>query len=100
MHISPLQPSVPLDRLAANPALSEQEKIAEASRQFEAVLLRQILTEAQKTHFKSKFTDDSFAGGVYRDLTTQHLADAMSRNGSFGLAQSLAQQLNRPTPAP
>jgi len=100
MNISPTQPATPLERLATQPGLSEPEKIAEASRQFEAVLLRQILTEAQKTQFKSKFTDDSFAAGVYRDLTVQHLADALSRHGSFGLAQTLTAQLNRPASAP
>jgi flagellar protein FlgJ len=100
MNISPTQPATPLERLAHHPALSEQEKIAEASRQFEAVLLRQILAEAQKPLFKSKFTDHSFAADVYRDLTVQHLADALSRHGSFGLAQTLTAELNRPASTP
>jgi flagellar biosynthesis/type III secretory pathway chaperone len=58
MQISPLPhtvsaASLPLEQLAKNPKLSESEKIAELSRQFEAVLLRQILGEAQKSVIRS-----------------------------------------------
>ena len=48
MEISPLNREVraselPLERLAGSKEVSQKEKIAEVSRQFEAVLLRQIL---------------------------------------------------------
>jgi len=100
MDIPAIQPKVnaadiPLERLAGNSALSQQDKIAEVSRQFEAVLLRQILSEAQKTTFKSKYTDDSTASSVYRDLTVQQLADCMSKSGALGLAKSLSKELTR-----
>ena len=39
-----------MEKLAGNTNLSQEEKIGEVSRQFEAVLLRQILQTAQKTH--------------------------------------------------
>ena len=39
---------MPLEQLAANPHFTDQEKVAEVSRQFEAVLLRQILQETRK----------------------------------------------------
>jgi flagellar protein FlgJ len=89
------------ERLAGNPHLSEPEKIAEASRQFEAVLLRQILEAAQKTVIPSKLADDSTAASIYRDMITNQLADSISESGAFGLAKTFEQQLNRPsTPAP
>jgi Rod binding domain-containing protein len=69
--------------------------VAEVSRQFESVLLRQILGAARKTIFRSKFNEDSMASGIYQDMTTSQLADAISRNGSFGLARSLEAQLIR-----
>lgn len=98
MNVSALQPHVnaadiPLQNLAANPNVTEHEKIQEAGRQFEAVLLRQILSEAQKPTFKSKYNDDSMAGSVYRDMSTQQLADKMSRGGGLGLAQELKNEL-------
>jgi len=85
--------NLPVEKLAGNQSLSEAEKVAEVSRQFESVLLRQILGAARKTIFKSKFNEDSMASGIYQDMATNQLADAISRNGSFGLARSLEAQL-------
>ena len=84
------------ERLANNHSLSESEKIAEASRQFEALLLRQILETTQKTVIKSKFADDSAAGSIYRDMITNELAESISKSGTFGLAKSFEQQLTMP----
>jgi Rod binding domain-containing protein len=86
---------LPLERLAANAQVPEREKIAELSRQFEAVLVRQILHEAQKPVFRSKFTDDSTASGIYQDMTTTQLADNITRSGGLGVAASLNAQLSR-----
>ena len=85
--------SMPIEQLAGNKTLSQSEKIAQASRQFEAVLLRQILGAARKTVFKSKAKEDSLTSGIYQDLVTDQLADSISRSGSFGLARSLQSQL-------
>src|ERR1700674_3537492 len=98
MDISSIKPHVnpadlPVEQVASNPTLTEEEKVGELSRQFEAVLLRQILSEAQKTVIKSKYSDDSLASGIYQDMTTKQLADSISKSGNFGLAHSLSQQL-------
>ena len=100
MTINPLSPTargadVPLEELASNPALSEKQKLAEASRQFEAALLRQILADARKPVFASRFTSQSAANSIYDDLITNQLADSISRGGEFGLARDLQQQLAR-----
>lgn len=92
-HISAAE--LPAERLAGNTSLTEPEKIAEASRQFEAILLRQILEAAQKPVIQSKLQDDSTAGSIYRDLLTNQLADSISKSGSFGLAKTFQQQLDR-----
>ena len=112
MDLSPIQrpvkaADVPLERLANNPHLTEADKVAELSRQFEAILLRQILGEAQKTMLQSRFNPQSSASGIYQDMLTHELADKISRSGSFGLARSLEQQFahelkadkTRPAPA-
>lgn len=100
VQINPLQrhpqaAQLPLEKLASNPQLSEAEKVAEVSTQFEAVLLRQIFSEAQKPVFKSKYASQSVASGIYRDLITDQLADKVSRSGSFGVAKALTQELQR-----
>jgi len=102
MQVNPLQRRSPAldvlpEHLADNPRLSERDKIAEASRQFESVLLRQILESSTKTVIKSDLSDDSTAAGIYRDMVTNQLADCISKSGAFGLAQTFEQQLNRPS---
>ena len=105
MHIEPLHPGPApkpsLETLADNPVLAEQEKLAEASRQFEAMLLRQILTEAQKPLIASTMEGRSFAAGIYRDLMVNELAVQISRTGEIGLARNLQQELmGRPASPP
>ncbi len=89
----------PLERLPHSPHLSEAEKVAEASRLFEALLLRQILRQTQHPVILSTFTDDSATAGLYRDLFCEHLAEAIARSGALGLAQTLQQQLTPRTAA-
>ena len=100
MEISPLQRHVqaadlPLDKLAANSNLSQADKVGEVSRQFEAILLRQILSEAQKPVFKSKMNPDTASSGIYRDMITTQLADSISRSKALGLADTLSRQLTK-----
>src|SRR5580658_10003067 len=98
MQVSPLQPKidaarVPLESLASNKTLTSDQKIAETSRQFEAILLRQFLSESQKPVITSEFTDSSNAAGIYQDMITNQLADSLSRNGGIGLAKTFERQL-------
>jgi flagellar protein FlgJ len=98
MEISPLQThpkasDVPLEKLASNPNVPQSEKVKEASRQFEAVLLRQILTEARKTVLSSSADSKSNTAGIYDDMINNQMADDISRSGGFGLAKSLQSQL-------
>ena len=90
---------VQLESLAKNSALTQDQKIAEASRQFEAVLLRQFLSESQKPVISSEFTDDSSTAGIYRDMVTNQLADNLSRGGGIGLAKLFERQLSPQSPA-
>jgi flagellar protein FlgJ len=103
MNISPIQSqpttdtsNIPMEDLVGNKHLTEQQKIAEASRQFEAIMLRQILSEAQKPVISSEFTDNSTSAGIYQDYVTNALADSMSKSGTLGLANVFEQQLSPP----
>jgi Rod binding domain-containing protein len=103
MNIEALKPHIDAseiapERLAGNTALTDKQKIAEASRQFESILLKQILESAQKTVIKSKYSEDSStASSIYHDMVTTQLADSISKSGEFGLAKSFEQQLDQPT---
>jgi flagellar protein FlgJ len=99
MNVLPLQPRVnaadlPIEQLAANPNVSDHDKVVETCRQFEAVLLRQILGEARKTVIADGETDSNVTS-IYNDMVTKQLADSISQSGAFGLAKSLESQLIR-----
>jgi len=104
MEINPLQRQVVAseiapERLAGNPRLTREQKIAEASRQFEAMLLRQVFADMQKTVIPSEFSDNSTASGVYQDMISSTLADSISKSGALGLAQIFERQLSPPPDA-
>ena len=93
LHSQVKASTLPFDKLAANPNVSDTEKVKEACKQFEAVLLRQILGEARKTLVTSSAGDNSNESGIYNDMINNQMADSISRSGAFGLAKSLEAQL-------
>jgi Rod binding domain-containing protein len=100
MAVSPIQhrpetAEIAPEQLSHNKLLTEEQKIGEVARQFEALLLRQILSETRKTVISSEFTDNSTAASIYQDLVTLQLANSISKSGTLGLAQMLQQQLSR-----
>ena len=66
------------------------EKTAQVSQQFEAILMRQILSESMKP-----LLEGGTAGQVYGYLVTDSLADAMSKGGGLGLSHILQAQLTQ-----
>ncbi len=85
-----------LEQLARNAQVSERDKAKEVARQFEAVLLRQILQSAHKTGLEGLTDGESSASkDVYFDLMNYHLADTISRGGGLGLGSALEAQLVR-----
>lgn len=98
MNITSIQPQIdasqlPLESLAGNPNIPETQKVAEVSRQFEAMLLRQILQEVRKPLLDPS-ESNSTTTAIYNDMINNQLADSISRAGGFGLAQSLQSQLS------
>jgi len=83
---------LPLESLAGNANISDSDKVAEVSRQFEAVLLRQIMQDIRKPVL-APAQGDATANGIYGDMINNQMADSISRSGGFGLAKSLAAQL-------
>lgn len=86
---------IPLEKLEGSSRLTEAQKVGEVARQFEAVLLRQILSAARKNVIKSEFSSESSTSGIYNDMINNQMADDISKSGVFGLARSLQTQLTR-----
>jgi len=103
-NLRPDASQLPLESLAANANISDTDKVAEVSRQFESVLLRQILQDIRKP-LLARAEGDPTTTGIYNDMINNQMADSISRAGGFGLAKSLAAQLshqvlpNAPAPA-
>jgi Rod binding domain-containing protein len=100
MQVSPLERGVkasdlPVERLATNPALSEREKVQQLSREFESLLLRQILADAGKNVIHSDLMPKSVSADIYKDMVVSQLADRISQSGAFGLARTLEKELTR-----
>jgi len=68
----------------------DSDKTGEVSRQFEAILMRQILSESMKPLLQG-----GASGQVYGYLVTDTLADSMSKGGGLGLANILQAQLTK-----
>ena len=83
---------LPLESLAGNANVSDSDKVVEVSRQFEAVLLRQILSDIRKPVLAAA-EGDATTAGIYNDMINNQMAESISRSGGFGLAKSLATQL-------
>src|SRR5437660_703897 len=82
---------IPLEKLSSSKALTEEQKTSEMSRQFEAMLLRQVLSEAQKPAFKSK-DQAGVSNAIYQDMMVNQLADKISSSRSIGLSTELTKQ--------
>lgn len=100
MNVTSLQPAIkpgeiPLEKLEGSSRLTEAQKVGEVARQFEAVLLRQILAAARKNLIKSGVNPESNASSIYTDIVNNQMADDISRTATFGLARSLQTQLTR-----
>jgi Rod binding domain-containing protein len=90
---------IPLEKIADSKALTESQKTTEMTRQFEALLLRQVLTEAQKPAFKSALMPNAgVSASIYQDMMVNQLAEKISSARTLGLAQELESQVSRQLP--
>jgi flagellar protein FlgJ len=76
----------------ASTGTRDPAKIAKVSKQFECILLRQIVGESMKPLLES-----GQGGQVYGYMLTNSLADQISAGGGLGLAHILQTQLSQKT---
>lgn len=71
---------------------AEDPRIKEAATQFEAVLLRQMLSSLEKTT-NSSTGSKSTGGSIYGSMVVNTVADAIANAGGLGLASLLTKSL-------
>jgi peptidoglycan hydrolase FlgJ len=86
---------------AATPkAPDPREKLSVAAKHFEAIFVRQMLSEARKTHFGGDLLGGQ-AKNTFRQMQDERFADIAAERGAFGLAKMIEAQLARTIePAP
>jgi flagellar protein FlgJ len=84
------------------------EKIQKAAKDFEALLIGQMLKSVRESSFGGGWGTSDQSGDVALDMAEQQLAQLMASNGGLGLAKVITQGLNNavqnhshsPTPKP
>jgi len=84
-----------LMEMAHSKNISEQQRNAAVSQQFESVLVKQFLKEALKPMFKGVFNEDAGAHRMYRHFFTDAISESIAQGGGFGVSNILQQQLNQ-----
>ena len=77
---------------------AQREQLRQAAQAFEAIFLRQMIGSMRN----ARLAEDVFGSSSseqFRDMGDAQLADTMSRQGSFGIAELLLAQFNRAMPA-
>ncbi len=73
----------------------ERQALREAAQGFEAIMLRRMLESARAGSFAE---ETPLTGGGLKQFQTmrdEHIADATSRTGGFGIARSIEEQLSQ-----
>jgi flagellar protein FlgJ len=94
MELTAISSALRAAKLPETPApAAGSAKLGEASRQFEAIMLRQFLGESMKP-----LLEGGPSGQVYGYLLTDALADSMSKAGGLGLSSIIQAQLGKEQP--
>jgi flagellar protein FlgJ len=88
-----------LPGLTIQPGASDREKLKATAKQFESMLVRQMLAAARKTDFGGDDVFGSQAMDTFRQMQDEHFADVTADSGVLGLASILEAQMQRYLPA-
>lgn len=83
-----------------NPTLTDtakEAKLKKACQDFEAILLKQMLTTMRKSIPKGGLFEDGYANEMYQSMGDEELAKAMTRGKGTGVAAVLYNQLSGKT---
>ena len=78
-----------LAKLSESDIQPKLDQLREATEDFEAIFLHQLLKIMRQAAPKSDLFEQSFAKGVYEDMMDEQLAKEMASSGSFGIADLL-----------
>ena len=71
---------------------SEDAKLKDACRDFEAIFIKQMLDSMRKTVQKTGLIDGGMAENIFEDFLYDEYAKVMAKTGSFGIQDLLYRQ--------
>lgn len=74
---------------------AKKAKLRKAAEGFEAIFVRQLLKTMRSTVPGNSLYGSGATGDMYADMVESSLADAMSKQGKFGIADTLYSQMVR-----
>ncbi len=81
--------------VGAGHATDTPEKILGTARQFEALLIGQLLKGAKDQDGEGEDGDDSSDGALMEDIGQQQFSLALAQSGGLGMAKTIAASLTR-----
>lgn len=77
-------------------AVGDSNKIESSAKQFEALLIGQMLKSARESGSSSLGDDDDSSGETMLDVADQQFSQVLANNGGLGMARLLVQGLSGP----
>ncbi len=97
---STITATAPPGALLDVPVVSDKSgKIESGAKQFEALLIGQMLKSARESGSGSLGDDDDSSGETMLDVADQQFSQVLANNGGFGMARLLVQGLGGPAQA-
>ncbi len=90
-----LNGSTSIKTMTAEELEQRNQDIREAATELEAILIKMVLNEMQKTVPKDELFGDDNAMDIWRDMYNEKLADQAAQAGGFGIADFIYDQLTR-----
>lgn len=95
MRIQP-NPAVPFKKIGQTADTSKENDLKKACTDFEAIILKQLLTAMRNTVPKGGLMDGGYAQEMYQSMYDEGLANDMASGKGIGLADALYKQLSGP----
>jgi flagellar protein FlgJ len=71
------------------------DRLRRACKDFEAILIANMLKEMRKTIPKTGFLDSSYGSDIYRSMMDQKIAETMANEKGLGIGKILYKQLQK-----
>ena len=82
-----------LNKLPEEKFKSDDAKLREASNEFEAIFIQQMLKTMRKTSLESDFIKKSEGEKIFRSMLDEQYAILSAKSGRLGLGEMIYQQL-------